>query len=82
MNKWTKHLSDPNSIPISQVVSVMEVYIADTKAHTGSLKRPSHEQLVDAFGSYRFDDIFPFMVTNGRIQPCGKHSDLKGKEKG
>lgn len=73
---------DPSSISLVEVVDVPEVFIADTRAHTGHLQRPSRQQLLDTFDTFHFEEIFAFMCDHGHLQPAKHHGDLKGNEKG
>lgn len=73
---------DPHEVPLVEVVDAWEVYVAKSRAHTGVLERPSHAQLVDAFGSYKFEDVFAFMAQHGHLHNTGKHTALTGEDKG
>lgn len=74
---------DKSAVPLVQVVDTLEVFIAKSgRGHTGQLMRPTNDQLFDAFGSLKFDDIFDFMAVNGHLQQSHKRGDLEGHEKG
>jgi hypothetical protein len=73
---------DPNEIPLVEVVDAWEIFVGHARGHVGSLQHPSNDQLIDAFGSTNFDDIFDFMAKNGYVQSCGRHAQLEGHEKG
>lgn len=59
-----------------------EVFKAHTRAHTGTLERPSKQELEDAFETSDFEEIFKFMVEHGHLHNAGKQGALEGHEKG
>lgn len=69
--------TDTSSVPIVEIVDAAEVFITESGRHTGLLARPSKTQLLDVFGSDKFDDIFAFMVQHGQLKNAGKHAGLR-----
>lgn len=63
-----------------EFVSAPEVYVTE-HSHTGKLRRPSNEQLLDTFNSHNFEDILIFMAEHGHLQPAGQHAGLKAHDK-
>jgi len=59
---------EPNETPIVEVVDCYEVFVSRARGHTGTLERPSNKELMDAFGSVKFEDIFNFMAEHGTLQ--------------
>ncbi len=73
------YLKDPNEIPLVEVVDALEVFVSRTRGHTGAIERPSHQELVDAFGSIKFEDIFQFMAEHGVCKHSGADLNKKGQ---
>eukprot|EP01039_Chlorochromonas_danica_P004980 gene4980-5468_t len=79
-NRWIK---DPHSVALVEVVDAWEVFVTKTsRAHSGTLERPSRQELEETFGTSDFETIFKFMVENGHIQHAGHQTTLEGHEKG
>ena len=78
-NSILSFFADHASIALVEVVESYEVYIG---ARTGTLQRPSHEQLNEVFGTHKFEDIFEFMSTHGQLKHSGKHTSLENEDKG
>ncbi|RKO90976.1 hypothetical protein BDK51DRAFT_34568 [Blyttiomyces helicus] len=57
------------TIPLIEVVQAFEVFEGESGGHTGTLDRPSKQQLSTAFNTDSLDAVVAKIVTEGRIVP-------------
>lgn len=69
------------TVPLVQVVELMEPFIHRTTSHTGRLERPSKQQLVDTFGTSDSVQVVQAILEHGKLA-AGKTKVRKGDSKG
>lgn len=64
------------SIPWITAVGLPQVYINRGGGRSGVLDRPSKQQLLDNFGSDRFEEVFQLMSDEGNLVPSHRKFEI------
>ena len=61
-----KYKQDP-SVPLAEVVNSFEVLKYDNAGKSGTMSKPSKQEIEDVFGTSRDDEVVKFMLEHGQL---------------